>query len=153
MVKTMLSQKNLKLVAVALLIFASAVFFKACGRRSQANGKQEAPATTAPAAVAVTTAAAIKRELPRFFEATGSLAGDQQTDAAPQTSGKSRRSWRRDRQPLTRSRRSSKRSRASSRPMASRSSTDGDEFERMANGLSRAGRGRLGIDCQLPEGR
>src|SRR5688500_18071881 len=88
MVKTMLSQKNLKLVAVALLIFASAVFFNACGRRSQANGKQEAPATTAPAAVAVTTAAAIKRELPRFFEATGSLAGDQQTDVAPQTSGK-----------------------------------------------------------------
>jgi RND family efflux transporter MFP subunit len=36
----------------------------------------------------VTTAAAIKRELPRFFEATGSLAGDQQTDVAPQTSGK-----------------------------------------------------------------
>ena len=47
-----------------------------------------APSTTAPAAVAVTTAAAIKRELPRFFEATGSLAGDQQTDVAPQTSGK-----------------------------------------------------------------
>jgi len=89
MVKTMLSQKNLKLVAVALLISASAVFFNACGRRSQADGKQEAtPSTTAPAAVAVTTAAAIKRELPRFFEATGSLAGDQQTDVAPQTSGK-----------------------------------------------------------------
>ncbi|HEX6730571.1 MAG TPA: efflux RND transporter periplasmic adaptor subunit, partial [Pyrinomonadaceae bacterium] len=36
----------------------------------------------------VTTATAIVRELPRFFEATGSLAGDQQTDVAPQTSGK-----------------------------------------------------------------
>ncbi len=36
----------------------------------------------------VSTAAAIKRELPRFFEATGSLVGDQQTDVAPQTSGK-----------------------------------------------------------------
>jgi RND family efflux transporter MFP subunit len=36
----------------------------------------------------VTTAAAIKRDLPRFFEATGSLAGDEQTDVAPQTAGK-----------------------------------------------------------------
>ena len=45
-------------------------------------------ATHQPVAVEVTTAAAIKRELPRFFEATGSLAGDQQTDVAPQTSGK-----------------------------------------------------------------
>ncbi|HEY3582588.1 MAG TPA: efflux RND transporter periplasmic adaptor subunit, partial [Pyrinomonadaceae bacterium] len=33
-------------------------------------------------------AAAIKRDLPRFFEATGSLAGDEQTDVAPQTAGK-----------------------------------------------------------------
>ena len=36
----------------------------------------------------MTTAAAITRDLPRFFEATGSLAGDEQTDVAPQTSGK-----------------------------------------------------------------
>jgi multidrug efflux pump subunit AcrA (membrane-fusion protein) len=36
----------------------------------------------------VTTAAAITRELPRFFEATGSLAGDQQTDVAPSIAGK-----------------------------------------------------------------
>lgn len=71
---------TLLLVAVAL--------FAACGR-SRANGKSEAtPVTTAPNVVEVTTAAAIKRELPRFFEATGSLAGDQQTDVAPQTSGK-----------------------------------------------------------------
>ena len=39
-------------------------------------------------AVEITTAAAIQRDLPRFFEATGSLAGDQQTDVAPQTAGK-----------------------------------------------------------------
>lgn len=84
---TMLSQKNLKLVAVALLLVVAAVTFAACGR-SRANGKTETPPTTAPAAIEVTTAAAIKRELPRFFEATGSLAGDQQTDVAPQTAGK-----------------------------------------------------------------
>ena len=80
--------RNIKLGALALLLVAAAAFFAACGR-SKANGKTETPAATnAPAAVEVTTAAAIKRDLPRFFEATGSLAGDQQTDVAPQTSGK-----------------------------------------------------------------
>ena len=84
----MLSRKNLKLIAVALLLVVAAVAFAACGR-SNGKGRTEAtPATTAPAAVEVTTAAAIKRDLPRFFEATGSLAGDQQTDVAPQTAGK-----------------------------------------------------------------
>ncbi len=83
----MLSRTNIKLVALALLLIAAAAFFAACGR-SKANGKTETPATAAPPVVEVTTAAAIKRDLPRFFEATGSLAGDQQTDVAPQTSGK-----------------------------------------------------------------
>jgi multidrug efflux pump subunit AcrA (membrane-fusion protein) len=87
MSNTMLSRRNLKLLALALLLAAGAVFFAACGR-SRANGKTESPAPTTPVAVEVTTAAAIKRELPRFFEATGSLAGDQQTDVAPQTAGK-----------------------------------------------------------------
>jgi RND family efflux transporter MFP subunit len=84
----MLSQRNLKLIALLLLLVVAAVGLAACGR-SNANGKTEStPATATPAAVEVTTAAAIKRELPRFFEATGSLAGDQQTDVAPQTAGK-----------------------------------------------------------------
>lgn len=82
-----LSQTNVKFFAVVLVLLGAALFFAACGR-SRADGKTETPAATAPAAVEVTTAAAIKRELPRFLEATGSLAGDQQTDVAPQTSGK-----------------------------------------------------------------
>ncbi len=86
--KTMLSRKNLNVVALALLLIVAAALLAACGR-SNANGKTEStPATTAPSAVEVSTAAAIKRDLPRFFEATGSLAGDQQTDVAPQTAGK-----------------------------------------------------------------
>ncbi len=86
--KTMLSRKNLNVVALALLLIVAAALLAACGR-SNANGKTEStPATTAPPAVEVSTAAAIKRDLPRFFEATGSLAGDQQTDVAPQTAGK-----------------------------------------------------------------
>src|SRR5687767_7687780 len=84
----MLSQRNLKLIALLLLVVLAAVALAACGR-SNANGKTEStPANAEPVPVDVTTAAAIKRDLPRFFEATGSLAGDQQTDVAPQTAGK-----------------------------------------------------------------
>lgn len=82
------SNQNLKLAALALLLIAAGIFVAAC-RGSKANARTEQPASAnAPAVVEVTTAAAIKRDLPRFFEATGSLAGDQQTDVAPQTAGK-----------------------------------------------------------------
>lgn len=83
----MQAKRNLKLAILGLLLVAVAAFIAACGG-SKANVRKEESANTAPPAVEVTTAAAIKRDLPRFFEATGSLAGDQQTDVAPQTSGK-----------------------------------------------------------------
>src|SRR5215204_4229466 len=84
----MRSQGKLKLLALILLLLAVSVFVASCGG-SKANVRtEETAANTQPAVVEVTTAAAIKRDLPRFFEATGSLAGDQQTDVAPQTSGK-----------------------------------------------------------------
>ena|SRR5436190_22925548 len=75
---------KLSLVLAALLAVAALV--SSCGG-SKANVRKEDPSTT-PKAVEVTTAAAIKRDLPQFFEATGSLAGDEQTDVAPQISGK-----------------------------------------------------------------
>jgi len=79
---------KLKLTAFVLLLIAFAALAISCGG-SKANVRKDEPGTTAsPNAVDVTTATAIVRELPRFFEATGSLAGDQQTDVAPQTSGK-----------------------------------------------------------------
>ena len=82
-------QPKLKLLILLLALVVAAAFIASC-RGSKANvRKEERNANSQPAAVeGVTTAAAIKRELPRFFEATGSLAGDQQTDVAPQTSGK-----------------------------------------------------------------
>ena len=83
----MRSQGNLKFAVLVLLLVAVAAFIAACGG-SKANVRKEETANTPPPAVDVTTATAIKRDLPRFFEATGSLAGDQQTDVAPQTSGK-----------------------------------------------------------------
>lgn len=82
------SPGKLKFAVLVLLLAAAGVFITSCGG-SKANVRKDEPGTAAqPVVVEVTTAAAIKRELPRFFEATGSLAGDQQTDVAPQTSGK-----------------------------------------------------------------
>jgi len=79
---------KLKLALVMLLLVAAGAFLASCGGSKANVRKEESTANAQPVAVEVTTAAAIKRELPRFFEATGSLAGDQQTDVAPQTSGK-----------------------------------------------------------------
>ena len=78
-------QTTLALAFVASLGLSAA----SCGgSRAQAN-KKEAPATpAAPAAVDVTTAPAILRDLPRFIEATGSLAADEQTDVAPIVGGR-----------------------------------------------------------------
>jgi len=73
----------------ALLIVLLAVVvgvIESCGG-SKANVRKE-ETTATPKVVDVTTAAAIRRDLPEFIEATGSLAGDEQTDVAPQTSGK-----------------------------------------------------------------
>jgi RND family efflux transporter MFP subunit len=84
----MRSKGNLKLVVLILLLGAAGAFIASCGGPKANVRTEEAAANTQPVAIDVTTAAAIKRDLPRFFEATGSLAGDQQTDVAPQTSGK-----------------------------------------------------------------
>jgi multidrug efflux pump subunit AcrA (membrane-fusion protein) len=89
MLKIMLSERNLKVVILVLLLITGGIFLSSCGgSRANVRKEESSAATTTPAVVDVTTAAAIKRDLPRFFEATGSLAGDQQTDVAPQTAGK-----------------------------------------------------------------
>lgn len=79
-----------RLTQVALLgvvVVAPSMFAISCGG-SKANVRNEASPVPSPAVVDVTTAPAITRDLPRFFEATGSLAGDQQTDVAPSIAGK-----------------------------------------------------------------
>jgi multidrug efflux pump subunit AcrA (membrane-fusion protein) len=81
------SHRTTKLAVLALLLTAFVVFSISCGG-SKANVRKDESTANAPAVVEVTTAAAIVREVPGFFEATGSLAGDQQTDVAPQTAGK-----------------------------------------------------------------
>jgi RND family efflux transporter MFP subunit len=83
----MLSSGKLKILILAGLIAGIAVLAIACGG-SKANATREPSTPAPPVAVDVTTAPAIVRELPRFFEASGSLAGDQQTDVAPSIAGK-----------------------------------------------------------------
>jgi multidrug efflux pump subunit AcrA (membrane-fusion protein) len=77
---------HLKFWLISLMLTAIAAWSISCGG-SKANVMTD-KGNTPPPAVEVTTAAAITRELPRFFEATGSLAGDQQTDVAPSIAGK-----------------------------------------------------------------
>ncbi len=76
----------LKLFFLAGALLAITAFAISCGG-SKANVRPE-DANAPPPAVDVSTAPAIMRELPRFFEATGSLAGDEQTDVAPSIAGK-----------------------------------------------------------------
>lgn len=83
----MFASKIFRVLILVGLLGAVMLFTISCGG-SKANVKNDAATPAAPVAVEVTTAPAILRELPRFFEATGSLAGDQQTDVAPSVAGK-----------------------------------------------------------------
>jgi multidrug efflux pump subunit AcrA (membrane-fusion protein) len=85
-ISLVLSHKTISVLLLTALLTSVLLLAAACGG-SKANVRQEqAPAQ--PAAVDVTTATAIVRDLPQFFEATGSLTGDEQTDVAPQMAGK-----------------------------------------------------------------
>ncbi len=83
----MISREQFKILSLAFVLVATSLFISACGG-SKASNAQQANVAAAPAAVDVTTAPAITRELPRFFEATGSFIADEQTDVAPSISGK-----------------------------------------------------------------
>src|SRR5262249_31380036 len=84
----MRSKSRLLYLLVALALLGLASFAVGC-RGSKANVRtDETAGVTSSPSVEVTTVAAIRRALPRFFEATGSLAGDQQTDVAPSIAGK-----------------------------------------------------------------
>lgn len=85
----MTSSGFIKLTLFVLLGVAVSASMLACNRSKGApNSNAATTGSAAPAAIEVSTTAAILRQLPRFFEATGSLAPNQQTDVAPSTSGK-----------------------------------------------------------------
>lgn len=79
---------RLQLVSLAVVLLGLLALVTSCGG-SKANVRNDnANASAQPAVVEVTTAPAIVRDLPRFFEATGSLTGDEQTDVTPSIAGK-----------------------------------------------------------------
>jgi multidrug efflux pump subunit AcrA (membrane-fusion protein) len=83
----MLPPKQLRLLILAAAV-ASLSWAVSCGGSKANVRKDETNVSAQPAAVDVTTVPALVRDLPRFFEATGSLTGDQQTDVAPSVAGK-----------------------------------------------------------------
>ena len=77
----------LQFLLLLLAVMGLGAGVSACKR---SNGQTNAIATASPtpAVVQVSTSAAISRQLPRYFEGTGSLAANEQTDVAAETSGK-----------------------------------------------------------------
>lgn len=85
----MISHHQFKLLSIALLLTAVGLLSLACGgTNAKANKNAAASAETTAPVVEVTTAPALMRQVPRFVEATGSLAADEQTDVAPTVPGK-----------------------------------------------------------------
>src|SRR2546421_2840550 len=77
----------LKLSLVVSLLAIAGGALSAC-KRSNGQTNASASASPTPAVVEVSTSAAVMRQLPQYFEATGNLAANEQTDVAPETSGK-----------------------------------------------------------------
>ncbi len=75
-----------KFIFFAILIALSSLIFSACGGSKAANAN--ANANNQPTIVEATTAQAIVQNMPTYFEATGNLASDAQTDVAPAVGGK-----------------------------------------------------------------
>jgi multidrug efflux pump subunit AcrA (membrane-fusion protein) len=79
--------RPLKLILGVLSIAALGIILTACNR-SKVQANTNASASPTPAAISVSTSSAVLRQLPRYFEANGSLAPNQQADVAAETSGK-----------------------------------------------------------------
>jgi RND family efflux transporter MFP subunit len=74
-----------KAIIAAIFILAAAVLFIGGCRSGSANSSNT---KAEPQVIDVTTAAAIVKPIPTYFEATGNLASDATTDVAPAVSGK-----------------------------------------------------------------
>jgi multidrug efflux pump subunit AcrA (membrane-fusion protein) len=79
---------SVKLTILVLLTLAAGLGQLACNRSAAQPNNPGPSGSPTPTAIQVSVAPAIMRQLPRFFEANGSLAPNQQTDVAAETSGK-----------------------------------------------------------------
>ena len=80
--------RPLKLTFIILLLVAVGAGLTACNRSNGQGNSATASASPTPAAIQISTTSAVMRQLPRFFEANGNLAPNQQADVAAETSGK-----------------------------------------------------------------
>lgn len=79
--------------AIKFIIFAAtagllAIFIAGCGNSSAKNVNANSNANTQPTTVETATERAIVQNMPTYFEATGNLVSDAQTDVAPTVAGK-----------------------------------------------------------------
>jgi membrane fusion protein (multidrug efflux system) len=79
--------KAIKFITLAILITSFGLGITACNG-SKAADANAANTNSAPQIVDVTTTRAIVQNMPTYFEATGTLASDAQTDVAPTVGGK-----------------------------------------------------------------
>lgn len=80
------TKRFIKIAILGFILSVIPLLLSACsGSNAKTNANAE---TTAPAIVEVTTAQAVARQIPTYFEATGNLASDAQTDVAPTVGGK-----------------------------------------------------------------
>jgi RND family efflux transporter MFP subunit len=84
----MTKQQFIKFAFFIGLISCTGLFLAACSGSSAKNINVNANANNLPSVVDVTTATAVVKSVPVYFEATGSLASDAQTDVAPTVGGK-----------------------------------------------------------------
>jgi RND family efflux transporter MFP subunit len=77
----------LKLIFLFLITAAVGTGLTGCSR-SKGQSNASASASPTPAAISISTTSAVVRQLPRYFEANGALAPNEQTDIAAETSGK-----------------------------------------------------------------
>lgn len=80
--------KTTKLFLFAIILTSLALFLAACGNSKAETNAANSNSSNETQIVDVTTAKAIVRDLPTYFEATGTLASDAQTDVAPTVAGK-----------------------------------------------------------------
>jgi RND family efflux transporter MFP subunit len=77
----------IKYIFLAVPALLLCIFLAGCSGSKAANANS-ANANAMPSVVDTTTEAAVVRQVPAYFEATGTLASDQQTDVAPTVGGK-----------------------------------------------------------------
>ncbi len=80
--------KAVKFISFAIILTSLALFLAACGNSKAETNVEAANKSNQAQVVDVTTESAILRDMPSYFEATGTLASDAQTDVAPTVAGR-----------------------------------------------------------------